>query len=206
MRADEKWLINGKEVVYNDENHAYYVNGKRCISVTQLLKFKFPSKYDGIDETVLKQAAERGTYYHECVEMYEQYGIESNEIEEFRNYLFLKQKFKFEVLQNEIPILLEYKGLYICGRLDMVIKENGKSGLGDLKFTSVADTNYLAYQLNLYRLGYIQSYKKDVDILRGIHLKKNRRRYIELPINEEATYQLLEDYINYLKEKQNESI
>lgn len=200
MRADETWIINGLKVVYNDEKHAYYVNDKRCISVTQLLKFKFPSKYDGVDPDVLKRAAEYGTFRHECVEMYELYGIESNEIEEFRNYKFLKDQFGFEVLENEIPIVLQYKDLIICGRLDMIIQENGKNGIADLKFTSVADKNYLAYQLNLYRLGYIQSYKKEVDILRGIHLKKDKRKYIELPINEEATYELLEDFINYVKE------
>lgn len=198
---NEKWLIQGKEVIYNDDKHAYYVDGKRVVSVTQLLKFKFPTKYDGITEEILKQAAERGSYYHECLEMYEKYGLPSNEIEEFRNYLFLKEKFKFKVIKNEIPILLTYKDLVICGRLDMVIEEGGKRGLADAKFTAVADKEYLAYQLNLYRLAYQQSYNEEIELIRGIHLKKSTRKYITLPINEELTYQLLDDYIKFKEEK-----
>lgn len=195
MRDVEKWKINGVEVVYDDEKHAYYVDGKRCISVTQLLKFKFPKKYEGIDEEVLKKAAERGTYYHECIEMYERYGIPSEEIEEFRNYLVLKKLFKFEVLKNEVPIVLKYKDLIVCGRLDLVLTENNLLMLGDLKFTSVCDKEYLAYQLNLYRLAYQQCYGEEIKGLRGVHLRKDKRKYIELPINEEITYQLLDDYI-----------
>ena len=197
----EKWILQNRTVEYDDTNHMYYVDGEKTISITQLLKFKFPTKYDRIPEEILKQAADRGTYYHKCLEIYEKYGLPSEEIEEFRNYLFLKEKFKFKVLKNEIPVLLTYKDLFICGRLDMVIEEDGKKGLADAKFTSVADKEYLAYQLNLYRLAYEQSYNEKIELIRGIHLKKSTRKYITLPINEELTYQLLDDYIKFKEEK-----
>ena len=189
------WEIRGKKVEFDETKHAYYCDGKRCISVTQLLKFKFPSKYDGIDPEVLAKAAERGSYYHACVEMYEKYGIESNEIQEFRNYLFLKEKFKFEVLDCEIPIIVEYKNLIICGQTDLLIKENNQLGICDEKYTSTCDKEYLAYQTNLYRLGIQQSYGKQIDILRGIHLKNEQRKYFALPINEQMVYQLIDDYL-----------
>ena len=61
------WNINGKELIFDEKKHAYYYNGVKCVSVTQILKHKFPSKYDGIDPAILENAAKRGTYYHECV-------------------------------------------------------------------------------------------------------------------------------------------
>lgn len=202
----ERWELQNGVLEFEEENHKYLFNGEECISVTQLIKFKFPSKYDGIDPEILKKAAKRGTFLHESVEVFEKYGIESKEYEEFRNYLFLKKAFEFKVLANEIPIVLKYKDLTICGRLDLVLEEPNEEGigLGDLKFTSKFDKEYLAYQLNLYKLGYEQSYGKKINFLRGIHLKQKNRKYAEIPINQEIVIDLLENYLNYLKENKNE--
>lgn len=199
----ERWELQNGILEFEEENHKYLFNGKECISVTQLIKFKFPTKYEGIDPEILKKAASRGTFLHESIEMFEKYGIESREYEEFRNYLFLKKAFEFKVLANEIPIVLKYKDLTICGRLDLVLEEPNEEGigLGDLKFTSVFDKEYLAYQLNLYKLGYEQSYGKKINFLRGIHLKHKNRKYAEISINEEKVIDLLE---NYIKESKNE--
>lgn len=191
----ERWEINGDILEFDEETHTYWVNGEKRPSVTQVIKFKFPNKYGGVDEAVLKRAAEKGTELHESIEIYETYGITSEELQEFRNYLFLKQQFKFDVVECEKPIILKYKDLVVCGRLDLVLKDNGKLCLGDIKRTSVLDKEYLAYQLNLYRLAYQQCYGELIEGLRGIHLRKEKRKYLELPINEEITYQLLEEYI-----------
>ena len=194
MSKRETWLINGSKLEYDDVTHTYWCDGIKCISVTQLLHHKFPKKYDGVSIETLQNAANLGTEIHEAIEIYEIYGLEREDLEEFRNYQFLKDKFGFKVLKNEIPIILKYKDLTICGRLDLVISEDNKLGLGDIKRTSVLDKEYLAYQLNLYRLGYQQSYGESIDLLRGIHLRKSTRKYVKLPINEEATYELLEQY------------
>lgn len=145
----ERWEIGNEVLEFDEATHTYLCNGQKCISVTQLLKFKFPKKYDGIDETILKRAAEKGSWVHETIEMYEKYGIDSNEVLEFQDYLFLKKAFNFETMGNEIPIIIKYKDLIICGRLDLVLKENMRKGLGDIKCTSTFDKEYLIYQLNL---------------------------------------------------------
>lgn len=199
MRLIEKWKIGNDELIYYDDTHTYFCNGVKCISVTQLLKFKFPSKYDGVSEQVLNKAAERGNKVHESIEMYCKYGIPSEELEEFRNFMFLKRMFGFEVKANEVPIILKYKGLIVCGRLDLVLLENGELMLGDIKSTSALDKEYLSYQLNLYRLGWWQCYNQIIKGLRGLHLRKTVRKYVQLPINEELTYQLLDEYIEYKK-------
>ena len=191
----ERWELGNDVLEFDEETHTYWVNGEKCPSVTQILKFKFPRKYEGIDEAVLKQAAERGTYVHECIEMYEQYGIDSSEVQEFRDYLFLKDKFKFEVLGNELPIIIRYKNLTICGRMDLTLKEGEQQGLGDIKSTATFDKEYLAYQLNLYRMGAYQTYGLVAEFLRGLHLRKGTRKYAPIPINEKAVTDLLDQYI-----------
>lgn len=187
------WTIKNKTLEFDESTHTYWYDGKKCISVTQFLKRKFSKKYDGIDEETLKKAAEKGTYVHSTIEMYEKYGIESCEIQEFRDYIFLKNAFKFKVKQNEIPIVLEYGDLIIAGRLDLVIEENDKLGLGDIKCTSTFDKEYLTYQLNLYRLGYEQCYNEKIEFLRGIHLKNSKRKYAEIPIKEKEIIEFLEE-------------
>ena len=192
----ERWELGNDILEFNEETHTYWVNGEQCPSVTQILKFKFPRKYEGIDEEVLKKAAERGTFVHESIEMYEKYGIEAPELQEFRDYIFLKNAFKFEVTGNELPIIIRYKDLTICGRLDLALKEKDQKGLGDIKSTATFDKEYLAYQLNLYRMGYQQTYGINAEFLRGIHLRKGTRKYANIPISEAPVIQLLEDYIN----------
>ena len=187
----KKWQIKGKELIFDEETHTYYYDGVKAISVTQILQRKFNKKYDGIDPDILKRAAERGSYYHQCVEMYEKYWIEA-EHQEFKSYLELKDRYRFEVLECELPIVFEYKGLVICGQTDLLIKEHNTIGLADEKYTAKCDEDYLTYQLNLYRLGIMQSYGKDIELLRGIHLKNASKKYFLLPIREDLVYELLD--------------
>lgn len=55
----EKWVIKDHELTYDDKTHSYFCDGKKCISVTQLIKFKFPNKYKDVDENVLKAAGKK---------------------------------------------------------------------------------------------------------------------------------------------------
>lgn len=190
----EKWIIKDHELTYDDETHSYYCDGKKCISVTQLIHFQFPDKYKDVDEAVLKNAAKKGNELHNAIEVYEKYGLESEYLKEFRNYLFLKLKHKFNVVNNEIPIILPYKDIFICGRLDLVLEENEELGIGDIKRTAVLDKEYLTYQLNLYRLGFIYSYEKEPKFLRAIYLRNNVRKYVEIPINAKFGLDLIKEY------------
>ncbi len=197
-----KWQIKDKIMTFDEESHSYFVDEKKCISVTQLLKLKYPRKYANVDDKTLKVAAENGTELHESIQVYEEYGLDREDLQEFRNYLFLKKKFKFEVLKCEVPIIFEYKDLIVCGRLDQVQKIGDQIGLGDIKRTATLDKEYLAYQLNIYRLGYQQSYDQPIEFLKGIHLKDDKRKYVDIPINEQLTFELLDKYIE--KEKEND--
>lgn len=197
----ENWNIKGHDVEFLADTHTYLVDGVIVPSITQILKVKFNKKYDGIPKETLQRASEKGTQMHEVIERWCKNGEESDLVE-LRNFKFLKRQYNFSVLKNEVPVLLWYEGDIIgAGRLDMVIEMNGQVGLADLKRTSVLDKEYLGYQLNLYRFAYQQSYGEEIEFLRGIHLREDVRKFVQIPINRELTIKLIEEW-----REQNESI
>jgi hypothetical protein len=207
----ESWNIKGYILEYIDETHTYLVNGVIVPSITQILKIKFGNKYNGISKEVLNRAAELGTAVHKSIEDYEKLGLES-EVKELRNYKFLKKHYKFECKDNEVPIIFFWNyeedrpatpeeiesGIAVpvaAGRLDLVLEETEKIGLGDIKRTSALDKEYVAYQLNLYRIAYQQCYGIAIKFLKALHLRENTRKYINIPISEEVTLELLKTYL-----------
>lgn len=187
-------IVNGYELEYIHESHMYIVDGVIVPSVTQVLDCKFGKKYDFVSPQVLRRAADKGTAVHEAIEQFERYGTESV-LKELRNYKFLKKAYGFECLESEIPVILFKNGEPVAaGRLDMVVAMNGKTGLADIKRTSALDKNYLAYQLNMYRIAYQQSYGVEIDFLRGIHLREDARRFVDIPIRENIVWEVLEEW------------
>ncbi|MGN1312238.1 MAG: hypothetical protein ACI4U4_04450 [Bacilli bacterium] len=192
----ESWEIAGGLLEYIDETHTYIYDGVILPSITQMLKFKFGNKYNSVDEKVLKKAAEKGTAVHQAIEDYEKRSIDDASCVELRNYKFLKKQFDFKCLDNEVPIVLFYNDKPIAaGRVDLIIEDKGKVGIADIKRTSVFDKEYVAYQTNLYRIGYQQSYGIEISFLRGIHLRDKVRKYIELPIKEDMMLEFIKKYL-----------
>lgn len=188
--------INGHELEFIPETHQYIVDGILVPCVSNILAYKF-NDYSGVSREVLNRASEKGTELHKAIEDYEQQGIEKD-LKEFRNYLFLKKQFKFENVSNEVPVLYERGGrvLYV-GTLDQIIMLNGKLGINDFKRVSAPNKEKIAYQLNLYKMAYEQSYGKQIELLAFTHLREDVRKFHELPINEKATMDLLNEYIEW---------
>ena len=108
----------------------------------------------------------------------------------------LKNRFGFECLDNEVPIVLFLDGKPVsAGRVDLIITEGDKVGIADIKRTSVFDKEYVTYQTNLYRIGYQQCYGTKIEFLKGLHLRENTRKYIDLPINEVISLELVKKYL-----------
>lgn len=181
----ESWTINGRVLEYIDESHTYLVDGIIVPSVTQLLHRKFNKKYDGISAEVLNKAAIRGTRIHKDIEEYCRLGKEP-EYSETKDFIFVTKKNGLTVKENEIPIILDLGGETFAGRLDLILEAEGELAVADIKTTATLDKEYLAYQLNLYRLGAIQSYGYDIKRLYGIHLKNGTRKAVPIPIKEAA--------------------
>ena len=198
----ESWNIAGRTLEFIEETHTYIYDGVILPSITQILKTKYSKKYNGISKEILNKASQRGTEVHKAIEDYETKGIET-EHKELRNYKFLKKRFNFECLENEIPVVLFKDNKPIAaGRVDLILKEGNKVGIGDIKRTSTFDKEYVAYQTNLYRIGYQQSYGKEISFLKGVHLREDVIKYMELPISEDLAMELINKYLE--KENNNE--
>ncbi len=186
--------IKGKRVDYIDETHTYYVDGVKVPSVTQIVAAILPSPYSDVEPTVLQQAASRGVALHKEIELYEKHQLLGSSIE-FNNYLFLKKYHRIKSLDNEKLVIIEHEGKIVCaGRLDMIIQSELVKGIGigDVKRTYDIHFNHLKLQLNLYRLGYMQSYGHTIDYLKCFHLRKFIYELIDIPIDEEyATHSLI---------------
>lgn len=185
--------IKGHELEYFDDGHIYLVDGIIVPSITEILKVRFGRKYEGISKDTLKRAADRGTAIHEAIELFCS-GVYTD-LPEVKNFTFLERQYGFAPIANEVPVILFDEDEPIAGgRLDMVIVEKEEHGLADIKTTSTLDKEYLAYQLNLYRIAYQQSYGADIKLLRGLHLRGDVRKYVPIPINEAAAWELVREY------------
>lgn len=188
------WEIKGHVIEYVDETHTYLVDGLIVPSITQMLKVRFGNKYDGVSKEVLDRASTKGTEVHEAIETLCKTG-EVIDLKEVKNFMFLQKQYKFQVLDNEVPVILFKDNKPIaCGRLDLVLSIDNKIGLADIKRTSVLDKEYLAYQLNLYRVAYEQCYDKKIEFLKGVHLREDIRKFVNIPISEKGIWKLVKDY------------
>ena len=187
-------IIAGHTLEYIDDIHTYLVDGVIVPSITQVLKLKFGGKYDNVNPQTLKRASEKGTEVHSAIEMYCKTG-EDNGLKEVHNFKFLQRAYNFRVVGNEIPVILSMDGKpVLAGRLDLVLEMDGKIGLADIKRTATLDKEYLAYQLNLYRIAYQQCYDTPIDFLKGVHLREDTRKFVDIPINEEIPLALVKEY------------
>ena len=197
----ETFSIKGGTLEYFDDTHTYLYDGLMLPSVTQILGVKYKNDYASVPPAVLNNAAQRGTAVHKAIENYNNSGYDDGS-EEVRNFKFLQKQYGFEVLDSELPIVLFKDDIPIaCGRLDMTMLMDGQTGIADIKTVSALNKEKIAYQLNLYRIGLMQSYGVDAKFLKIIHLRDGIRKVIDSPINEGMTWELIE---RYLEESENE--
>lgn len=195
--------INGHYIEFIEEQHLYIVDGILTPCVSNILAYKF-NDYGSVSREVLQRASERGTELHSAIESYERDGA-TCELQEFKNYLFLKKHHGFTNIANEVPVIYEKDGTVLfVGTLDQIIELDGKCGINDFKRVSAPNKQKIAYQLNLYKLAYEQTYNKKVDFLSYTHLRETVRKFNILPIGEEVTLKLLNEFLE--SEKRNGSI
>lgn len=201
MEEITTWNIKGHIVEFIDDIHQYLVDGCMVDSVTQILGAKFRNDYASVPPAVLDNAAKRGTAVHKAIENYNNSGYDDGS-EAVRNFRFLQKQYGFEVLDSELPIVIFKDNMPIaCGRLDMTMLMDGETGIADIKTVSALNKEKIAYQLNLYRIGLMQSYGVDAKFLEIIHLRDGIRKVIDCPVSEGMTWELIE---RYLEENENE--
>lgn len=191
---DQTWEIRGHTLEYFDDDHIYLVDGIVVPSITEILKHRFGGKYVHVSPETLKRAADVGTQVHKAIEHY----VETGEIMNFpevRNFMFLQDRYSFHVCDCEVPMILWMDDEPVsAGRCDLVLQIGDKIGGADIKRTATLDKQYLSYQLNLYRTAFRQSYGLEWEFLKGIHLRGDVRKFVNIPINEDAALELVREY------------
>ena len=198
----ESWNLNGYTLEYDDDTHTYLVDGVIVPSVTQVLKVKFGGMYENVAPEVLRKAGERGTAVHKSIEDYCTKGIDLGTTE-VRHFRFLKNYYDLKPVKNEIPIIVCKDDIPVtAGRLDMILDIGDDRAVADIKTTSTLNKEYLAYQLNLYRIGVLQCYPYlgDVTKLYGIHIREDKRKLVEIPVNEGIAWDIIDEYEREVKQ------
>lgn len=191
----ETFNIKGGTLEYFDDTHTYLYEGLMLPSVSRILETKFKGEYKNVPPAVLNNAAQRGTAVHKAIENYNNSGYDDGS-EAVRNFKFLQKQYGFEVLDSELPLVIFKDDMPIaCGRLDMTMLMDGETGIADIKTVSTLNKEKIAYQLNLYRIGLMQSYGVDAQFLKIIHLRDGIRKVIDSPINEGMTWELIEKFL-----------
>ena len=191
----ETFSIKGGTLEYFDDTHTYLYEGLMLPSVSRILETKFKGEYKNVPPAVLNNAAQRGTAVHKAIENYNNSGYDDGS-EAVRNFKFLQKQYGFEVLDSELPLVIFKDDMPIaCGRLDMTMLIDGETGIADIKTVSTLNKEKIAYQLNLYRIGLMQSYGVDAKFLKIIHLRDGIRKVIDIPINEGMTWELIEKFL-----------
>ena len=163
---------------YIDECHLYLWDGVIIPSVSDLLKFKFPDKYKGIPERILREKAQFGTNIHKAIESFEN-GLEIalTGIEEIVFEQYLKVKAKYNIKVREQEKLVCWQGRY-AGRLDMIAEVDGVRSLIDIKTTTTQHEDSLKYQLAFYEMAYGEAFEKHYVLWLP---KKDIGRLVEIP-------------------------
>jgi hypothetical protein len=192
----ETFSIKDGTLEYFDDTHTYLYDGLMLPSVTQILGVKYKNDYASVPPAVLDNASKRGTAVHKAIENFNVSGYDDGS-EAVRNFKFLQKQYGFEVLDSELPIVIFKDDMPIaCGRLDMTMLMDGKTGVADIKTVSSLNKEKIAYQLNLYRIGLMQSYGVDAKFLKIIHLRDGIRKVIDSPVNEGMAWELIEKFLN----------
>lgn len=191
----ETFSIKGGTLEYFDDTHTYLYDGIMLPSVTQILGVKYKNDYASVPHAVLNNAAQRGTEVHKAIENFNVSGYDDGS-EAVRNFKFLQKQYGFEVLDSELPLVIFKDDFPIaCGRLDMTMLIDGQTGIADIKTVSALNKEKIAYQLNLYRIGLMQSYGVDAQFLKIIHLRDGIRKFIDSPVNEGMAWELIDKFM-----------
>lgn len=151
-------------IEFNEEKHEYTLNGKKLISVTQLMKkHGLATNYDNVPVEVLKNKAQRGSLVHKEIEEYlkdKKFGF-TDELYEFIEYL--KNNKNINALRSEFIVHNDI----VAGTVDLLIQEGESLVIADIKTTTKLHKEAIRWQLSIY------AYLSDLDIKRGRALHFN---------------------------------
>ena len=135
-------------IEFREETHEYLLDGKKLISVTQLMrKHGLAPSYDGVPSEVLKAKAERGTLIHKEIEDYIKRGEIGFTIELLN---FIREMSSRAVLASEFIVYNDV----VAGTVDLVFCDGT---IADIKTTATLHRDAVSWQLSIYAYLCMQS-------------------------------------------------
>ena len=133
---------------FNEEKHEYTLDGKKLISVTQLMqKHGLAPNYEGIDPEVLKRKAERGTLIHKEIENFIKKGDLSGVTDEAYTFMEFIKKTHLKPVESELMVHNDI----VAGTIDLILEEGENNFIiSDIKTTYSLHVESVSWQLSIY--------------------------------------------------------
>lgn len=130
-------------IEFREETHEYFLDGRKLISVTQLMrKHGLAPSYDAVPEEVLRAKAERGTLIHKEIEKY----IKNGKI----SFITEQAEFIKHITENELKPIASEQIVYndiVAGTVDLVFDD---LTIADIKTTATLHKEAVSWQLSIY--------------------------------------------------------
>ena len=163
------------ELTFEEERHVYKLNGIEIPSVTTIMKPLSATLYAGVDDDVLRRAANRGTAVHNAIENYLKFGIQDiDAVYEGYFEAFLKWYKEYDVKPLATESRVYHKTIRYAGTADMPAIVDGKAICIDYKTSASVNKMLTGIQLEGYAKAY-ESHGVCFDGKAILHLKPNGR-------------------------------
>jgi hypothetical protein len=134
-------------IEFNEATHEYFNDGKKLISVTQLMsKHGLAPDYSAVNQAVLTAKAERGTLIHKEIEQFIKHGEVgfTSELQAVHEYIW---KNNITIIQSETIAFNDI----VAGTADLVLEDaNGDRIIADIKTTATLHKESVSWQLSIY--------------------------------------------------------
>lgn len=171
-------------ISFDKDAHEYTLDGKKLISVTQLMaKHGLSPDYSAVDPEVLRKKAERGTIIHEWIEAYAKTGDEgwSDEAYNFAEHIKANG---LKVIGSEFIVHDDI----VAGTCDLLLKDGEKTIIADIKTTSTLHKDSVAWQLSIYN--YLMGWAADEG--QAFHFGKDGSlKVVDIPLKQKEEVEKL---------------
>lgn len=141
-------------VLFDSETHTYYLGDKELKGITKTLvhrafpdTYKKPENYTEEEwETILNNAAAKGSNMHETIELYDELGVTSD-LPELQSYIRIKEENKLRVLATEYVVSDEKN--YATAIDKVLLTPDDEIIIVDFKRTSTKHYDNVALQLSI---------------------------------------------------------
>lgn len=138
---------------FDKENHKYYVDGVEKPSVTDIIAPVSFQRLNAINESILRQASQRGSICHELFEQYFTVGeinpddVPPECVPYVQQFLLWAKTYRPKPIYCEKTIFFDS----FCGTIDLICEIDGETCIVDYKTTSAIDKKSLSVQLAGYK-------------------------------------------------------